>query len=493
MFRSDKINEKFLYEVWKASEFKQQIKTTDNQLIEIIDSGESNKDFAGPDFFNSRIKIGDITYNGDVEIDVYHSYWKSHGHYLDRKYNKVILHVVLSKERFQPFVFTQEGRKVNSVCITDFIDDDFQSTIREAIKSEGNSNTFTMPCTEINGSVPVADKLELLSQIGINRFEHKEERILQRLKEMIYLKEMNIREPVVRYDFGEEFKNKKFTAQEFHDQLVWQQLLYEMIFEALGYSKNKDNMLKLAQAVNLNFLNNFKENSDYEEIIESALFNVSGILEMNLEDIAEETAEYLRKLIEKWASIKQQYDGQLLSKESWNYFKLRPQNFPTVRIAGGTRIVKKLAKDGLLGKIISAFTGNANYKKIITLLRNNMIIKASGFWSNHFILGKDAKVKINYFIGLSRADEIIINVILPALAVYFEVFDNKSPERKVKNLYLNYYQKGSNRIVTQVETSLNLTESKCKSVHHQGMIGLFRGYCVKEKCMECEIGKIVFN
>ena len=104
MFNPGNIKEKLYYEVWKSNEFLTQLKTFDDQMIEIIDAGENNKDFAGPDFFNSRIKIGDLTYLGDVEIDVSHSNWKTHGHYLDKKYNKVILHVVLSKEKFQPFV-----------------------------------------------------------------------------------------------------------------------------------------------------------------------------------------------------------------------------------------------------------------------------------------------------------------------------------------------------------------------------------------------------
>ena len=493
MFKIGKVSEKLLYEIWKSENFEAQLKTVDDQIIEIIDTGENNKDYAGPDFFNSRIKIGNILYLGDVEIDIRHSDWKAHGHYLDKKYNKVILHIVLSKERFRPYVYTQDGRKINSICLIDFINVSYQSSLRNAIESERANRGFVMPCSEINENILLQDKLKLLTDLGIERFKQKEKKIFERIKEMVYLKEMNIREPIVRYDFGEEFQNKKFTPAEFNDPLLWQQLIYEMIFEALGYSKNKDNMLKLAKAVNLDFLIKFKEEEKFQDIIECALFNVSGIISVDHTNSDEKSTEYLRVLIEKWSEIKDQYDGAYFKKEEWNFFKLRPQNFPTVRIAGASRIIRRLLKDELLRNIITFFTEEHKQKKIVSTLRNMIIVNAKGYWRNHYVFDKTAKEEINYFVGLSRADEIIINVILPVLAVYFEIFDDKPAARRVKNLYLNFHQKSSNRVVKQVVDSLHITDSENKSVHAQGMIELFRHYCVKERCMECEIGKVVFK
>jgi len=493
VFKIGKVREKLLYEIWKSKNFELQLKTFDNQIIEIIDAGENNKEYAGPDFFNSRIKVGNITYLGDVEIDIWHSDWKSHGHYLDKKYNKVILHLVLSKERFRPYVYTQDGRKINSVCLTDFINDSYQSSFRKAIESERTNRGFVMPCSENNGQYLLEDKLKLLFDLGIERFKQKEMKIIDCLKEMIFLKEMDIREPIVRYDFGEEFQNKKFTPAEFSDPILWQQLIYEMIFEALGYSKNKDNMLKLAKAVNLDFLKKFEEEENFQQIIECALFNVSGIISIGDPTSDEKSTEYLRLLIEKWSEIKDQYDGSYFKKEKWNFFKLRPQNFPTIRVAAGARIIKRIIRDEFLNRIIKLFTENQTQKKIISMLRSMIIVNAKGYWRNHYVFNKTVKEEIKYFVGLSRADEIIINVILPVLAVYFEIFDDKAAARKVKKIYLNFHQKSNNRVVNQVADSLHIANSESKSVHQQGMIELFRHYCVKERCMECEIGKVVFE
>ncbi|MEJ2194733.1 MAG: DUF2851 family protein [Ignavibacteriaceae bacterium] len=493
MFKKNRFGEKLFYEIWREKNFSKKILNTNNLEIEILDAGENNKDLAGPDFLNSRIKIGNITYKGDVEIDTWHSNWKSHGHYLHKKYNKVILHVVLSNERFKPYVITQDGRKVHSVCLFDFLNDVSKSAIRDAIISERNSRRFSMPCAEYNNDVLQKDKLKFILELGVERFNRKEKRILERLKEMIYLKQMNIREPIVRYDFGEEFRNKKFSTDEFNDTYIWQQLIYEMIFEALGYSKNKEMMGKLAAAVNLEFLNQFDRDDDFKMVIESSLFNVSGILLKNYSSLDEKTAGYLRTITEIWSSIKDKYDGTYFNNEKWHFFKLRPQNFPTVRIAGGSRILNRLIRDNLFEKILLGFSENDNPKKVILISRNLLIVEGEGFWRSHFVIGKDAKVELKYFVGLSRADEIIVNVILPIFAVYFEIFKNNDVARRVKNLYLNFHQKSSNQVVNQVMDTLRLNDHNVKSVNIQGMIELFRNYCVKERCLECKIGKEVFQ
>jgi hypothetical protein len=493
LFKKNKISEKLLYEIWRESNFIKNIHTAANQEIEILDAGDSNKDLAGPDFLNARITIDHIKYKGDIEIDTWHSDWKSHGHYLHKKYNKVILHLVLSNERFKPYVYTQDGRKVHSICLFDLLNDDYKSAVRDAINSERNNRGYAMPCAEYNDGVAQKDKLKFILELGVERFNHKEKRILERLKEMIYLKQMNIREPIVRYDFGEEFRNKKFSTDDFNDTVIWQQILYEMIFEALGYSKNKEMMGNLAKAVNLDYLYELERTNNFKTVIESALFNVSGIIDKNYSSSDEKTVEYLRTLTETWSSIKGNYDGAYFNNTKWHFFKLRPQNFPTIRIAGGSRILNRLMKDNLFEKIMLTFSNGDRPKKIVTMLRDLLIVKADGYWRSHYVIEKDANVEMKYFVGLSRADEIIVNVILPILAVYFELFMNKDASRRVKNLYLNFHQKSSNQVVNQVSETLHLNDPNMKSVYTQGMIELFRNYCVKEKCLHCNIGKEVFQ
>ena len=88
----------------------------------------------------------------------------------------------------QPFVFCKDGRKINSLCILDFVDEKFNSLLIEAVKSEKQNRSFDMPCHGRNESIHKNEKLEFLAELGIGRLKKKSKRCLDRLKEMIYLK-----------------------------------------------------------------------------------------------------------------------------------------------------------------------------------------------------------------------------------------------------------------------------------------------------------------
>ena len=487
------INEKIVYEIWKEGKFKKELTVDDSQKIEIIDPGTHNKDSAGPDFLNARIKFGNITYLGDVEIDSWYTDWKTHGHFLDKRYNKVILHIVISREKHQPYVFCKDGRKVHSICLLDFVDENIHTALIDAVNAEKQNRKFDMPCLGKNDGVHKKEKLDFLFELGVERFNRKSKRFLDRLKEMIYLKEMKIREPILKYDFGEDYYNKKYAPADFSDIQIWEQLVYEMIFEALGYSRNKEIMIKLAKAVNIPFLNNFRNDEKFELITESALFNVSGILPQKAKYYEESTTEYVRQLVEVWNSIRQMYDGIIFKKEDWNFFKSRPQNFPTIRLSGGGLLITHFLASDVFKTLTNYFNEDRSVKDANIVLRNYFITESKGYWANHYNFDKKSPEKLNYFIGVSRADEIIVNVLFPVLNLYFDIFQKKEQSRKVKQLYIQYTQYGSNMLVEQVESTLGLTNASRRSINYQAMIELFRNYCVKERCLECKIGQKVFN
>lgn len=489
-----RINEKFLYEIWKSQDFEKVLLTEENEKIAVIDPGTENRDFGGPDFKNARITIGNITYNGDVEIDLFHSDWKGHGHFLNKRYNKVVLHAVLHNHSNERFVLTQDGRKVQSILLESFLRKDIHSDIQQAIITEReNRLEHKMPCSQLNSVVTKKEKLAYMFDLGFARFRHKREKMLQRLKEITYLSELNLKEPIVQYDIDENFNNRKFISKDFANKSIWHQLIYESIFEALGYTNNKDIMRRLAEAADIRFLDEFIQEEDFVFIAETILFNVAGLIPEvdSLPD--EETTEYTRNLYQYWKKIASKYDGRTFHAANWHFFKLRPQNFPTIRIAGGARLLNKLLKENLVENIIGLFKKTNNPRRLASDLRTLLTVKAQGFWKKHFVFDQPSKLELNYFIGLSRVDEIIINIILPIMSIYFEIFNKHELTRKVLKLYLNYYQIGDNGVVMEVTKTLVLDDAGKRTVYSQGMIELFKDYCTKERCLECNIGKKVFN
>lgn len=350
-----------------------------------------------------------------------------------------------------------------------------------------------MPCAEVNSELPEKEKLDFIYTLGIDRFKQKREKFLNRLKELAYLKEINLKEPVVHYEPDENFYKREFTPKDFSDTGLWEQLIYESMFEALGFSKNKDIMHRLAASVDITFLRKFSNDENFLQNLESIFFNISGLLPPANKIPDEETSAYVRTMVELWSNLKNGYDGKIFHHTQWNFARLRPYNFPTIRIAGGVRILCQLIRGKMIQSIINDFENYKSNKQIISSLRGYLIIKGDGFWHNHYTFDQQSNININYFVGVSRADEIIINVILPVFSVYFELFNLARLSDKVLKIYLNYYQQSENNLVFEIADTLNLNDAWKRSVLYQGMIDLFRNFCSKENCMECSIGKKVFS
>ncbi len=488
-----KIPEKFLYEIWKDQNFARNLTTRDGQVIQVIDVGSENKEVGGPDFKGARIKIGNITYMGDIEIDSFYTDWKSHGHSINKKYNKVILHAAFNNDAKKSFVYTSEGRKVQSISLCEFLKNDIISIIQKALLSEKRNKINKMPCTEVNKEVSEDQKLDFVFNLGVKRFKDKQEKMLERLKELSYLRDMNLKEPVIKYELDEKFYNRTFTKKDFSHPAIWQQLIYESVFEALGYSKNKEIMKALAKTVIIDFYGGIKNKDDFIICAESVLFNVGGLVPDPAEIKDSETLEYVRTIVEKWNALKNGYDRNLFNAAQWHFSKLRPQNFPTIRLAGGARLVHKILHGNLIEEAIDRTEKITNITKLTNALRSLFIVKGEGYWKYHYVFDQKAKEPLKYFLGASRADEILVNIILPILSIYFEIFDKKELSQRIIKVYLNFYQKSENNLVNEIASTLKLRDAWKRSVLYQGMIELFRNFCSREKCLECEIGKKVFS
>ena len=232
---------------------------------------------------------------------------------------------------------------------------------------------------------------------------------------------------------------------------------------------------------------------DGNEMIESSLFGVGGILPKDISGNGDTMPAYVAQILSNWEKIRNIYDGKIYEETDWHFFKLRPQNFPTIRLAAGSRLLIDIVERDLIAKIVKKIREIRNLTVLINSIRSLFVIKSEGFWSQHYVFNKPAGIDIKYFVGATRADEIVVNVILPFFAVYFEIFGEEKLSNKVYKLYSMYNQKSDNKIVRDVAQNLCMTNQLKRTIISQGMIELFRSYCSKNKCLECSIGKIVFN
>jgi hypothetical protein len=491
MEHTPRVAEKLLQDIWRTQKFTSKLKTFEGEELVVIDPGELNSENAGPDFINARIKIGNFLFVGDVEIDKDYNNWKSHGHNINSKHNKVILHACLINSHNQFYVYSKDGRRIPSLCLKPFIDPGLLENLNNDLDT-GNEASF-VKCNYCADLIDFDVKKKFLAKLGIERFNRKTQKYLTRLKELVYLKSLSINEPVIKYQMHPDFENKEFRPDDFMDRELWEQLFYEIIFEALGYSKNKNEMRKLSQYANVRFLKILGKSEETHKLFESTLLNISGLVPKDSDENLNGSVEYINELKKDWAKIKLIYDGETMNESEWQFMKLRPQNFPTLRIAGGARLVYDILYGNLIGAISKKITEIHNFDILIKSIRSLFIVKSRGFWKSHFVFKQNSNTEIKYLVGISRADEIMVNVVLPFYALYFDIFNKKELSKKVLKIYSNYYQSTENKIVSEIADCLQVTDLLKKSVYVQGLLELFRNYCSKKKCSECEIGKIVFG
>lgn len=488
-----KIQESVLYDVWKEQKFKGNLQTQNGQKVLILNSGFMNRDLAGPDFKNARIKIGNLTYVGDVEIDRNYSDWIKHGHNIDNKYNSVVLHLFVYKNDKQGYVYSRNGRKVHSICIANNLIEPIIELSKNDDENDKEKSKRKLKCTGLTNNINTEFKERYLTQLGVARFQKKSQRIFNRLKELQFLNEMGVEEPVIGYDLSQKFLEREFNSSDFQSREIWKQLLYELVFEALGYSNNKLQMLALAKSANIHVLKKIKNDENIVERIEAVLLKISGLAQSKNVLRNKESIEYAQRVDMLWGSFKKNFDGEILDETIWHFFRIMPQNFPTVRIAGGARILKMLVFGELINLLIKEFYKIDNSTHLLNFLRSSFVIKAEGFWKEHYVFDQKANSELRYFVGSSRADEIIVNVLLPYFAVYFQIFNEPEIVKKIHKTYAKLNQKVGNKIISDVTNSLGLNDSPKLTILSQGMIELFRNSCVRNKCLECEIGKIVFD
>ncbi|HOP49775.1 MAG TPA: DUF2851 family protein [Ignavibacteriales bacterium] len=482
-------NERDIYNIFSANNINKEIISFDEQKIQIISFGTLNK-FEGPDFKDAHVIIDGIKYNGDIEIDHDISDWRKHGHFLNPKYNKVVLHICYNNSQKIKYVISQSKRKIPTITFEQLFQEKFYNNISNNISDLLVKQQPYIYCSNLNHIIDQKQKYSILVKKGADRYNNKVKKYFNRLKELSFLYHEFINEPVIKYNFERDFYTKNFAAQDFANTEIWEQLLYESIMEALGYSQNKLMMKNLALNLPLSFIKkhfDLQNRTIFLQQAEAMLHFIAGFhRNVNHKD------DYFFQIINIHKQIRLNFDFKTYRRDNWNFGKVRPQNSPFIRIAGAARILEKLFFDNLFANIIKKFNEIRSDNTLAHSLKSLFIIKAEGYWKNHSDFGIPSSEEIDYFVGAMRSDDILINVIFPIFSLYFEIFNLPNLAKRSFNLYVNYMTKSDNSVINNMAKALKFTDTS-SAIIQQGFLELYKNYCTNILCYDCEIGKIVFD
>ncbi|MCB0700730.1 MAG: DUF2851 family protein [Chitinophagales bacterium] len=415
------MQEKLLHTVWQYSLYQPTaLTTTDGEDITVVHPGRYNID-AGPDFLEAKIKVGKTTLAGHVEIHVKSSDWKRHKHDNDDAYKNVILHVVYEHD-------ADEGPANTPVlCIAKHIAPNTLKAYQYLSYTEES-----LPCAKRVGEIKDIVKSSLLTRMLAERWEHK----------------LSGWEELLEESAGD-----------------WSGLLYLRMAANFGFKVNADAFLQLAKSIPLKVLAKHKDNLLQ---VEAILFGQAGMLDGDFTDV------YPNALQTEYNFLKKKYKLQPMDAHLWKFMRLRPANFPTIRIAQFAALIHKSVH--LFSKVIE----QNGYKETASLFD----VAASEYWNTHYRFDEPSEKEQKKKLGKASIQNIIINTVAPVKFLYAQNMGTQYDKEDALKL-LDEIPAESNRII-KIFSSANWAAANASQT--QAQIQLYNNYCSQKRCLECAVG-----
>jgi len=399
------MQELFLHYIWQFQYFdKTNLATTQGESLQIIRPGRHNTD-AGPDFSEAKVSIGLMSWAGNIEIHIASSEWETHRHHLDKAYDSVVLHVVWTDDK--P-VILEDGSLLPTLVLKGKIDTQLMTRYRKLMGA-----SFIIPCARQFARIPNVIRLSMMDRVLVERLEEKSNSILELL----------------------EYNNND-----------WDETTYQLLAKNFGFKVNSHPFFQLAKGVPYKCLGRHANNPKQ---VEAMLFGQAGFLD---EAVNDSNHRLLRREYKMLAAKYNLLDSKLNASQ-WKFLRLRPANFPTVRLKQFCVLICQ--QKNLFSRIIEI----DNHESAYQLFEKGTM-------------------------GASSIDNLIINSVTPILVAYGRRQSDPSFLERAQKI-LEEVSAENNRILRSW-TALGMDVKN--AFDSQALIQLFNSYCVPRRCLDCAIG-----
>ena len=493
------IHERFFRHIWSQQYIRRSaLKTADGRRLQVIHAGTLNTD-SGPDFRDAVIRIGSTLYSGDVEIHRNAEDWQRHEHQEDPRYNRVILHVVLRRPAGMPSVVVRTGRAVPLLVLEPVLEESIRSLWHKTVLHERTRLLDALPCSNVNETVDAGLLGSWIRRLAVERLELKMRRFNERLRELAYVISLvsDYRDSQSRWKIQGDPDDvpppsRELTQAQLARRDVWEQLLYEGIMEGLGYSKNQESFLRLARAVTLGEIRS-RRIGQSEIHIQAFLFGAAGLLP-KLTTIQEgESRMFVRDLARAWKDLKRSYRSSILHAGDWQFFPTRPSNFPTIRIAAASCLLRRILCDDLFRNMIKSLKESPDGATSLAALHRLFTINPLPYWKTHYRFN-DASASSLRLLGKERIDALLTNAVIPIALLYARIFKDWHVREGALRVLESMPPPANNSISRLMETQLLRRKLQPSSAGvQQGSLQLYKFYCLEGRCEECDVGMAVLQ
>ena len=429
------MKEDFLHYLWKYKFFaNKELKTSQNIPLEILKTGQHNYN-SGPDFFNSKIKIGDQIWAGNVEIHIKSSDWYVHGHESDPNYDNVILHVVWSDDIE---VFGNNNQIIPTLELNNIVSKDLIKKYKKLF-SKG------VKWINCENDIATVDRFVLNNWLESLYFERLEQKSIE-IQDLL----------------------KKYTND-------WEAVLFKLLTKNFGLKVNGESFLNLANSIDYKII---RKEQDNLLNLEALFFGQAGLLSEEIED------GYFKIIKKEYKYLQLKYNLKPINKGQFQFFRLRPSNFPTIRLAQLSKLY--FVKRSLFGKILKAKKKNDIY--------DLFDIEPSDYWQQHYNFSSRSS-RHNKKLSRPFIDLLLINTIIPLKFTYYKQMGEVDVAYFLQ--LIHQIQPEKNNIIKKYESLLQSNPENKSTINNalqsQSFLQLKNEYCDLNKCLSCAIGNSILK
>lgn len=414
--------EQLLHYVWKHKIFPlRELCTTDGRTVEVLNPGLHNTD-AGPDFMDAKIKLDGTEWVGSVELHVKSSDWFRHHHEGDEAYENIILHVASDVD--VP-LFYPNGREIPQLqlAVPQYVQENY---------AELNSNDFNPRCRNVVGTLPTFLVHNWMTSLTLERFEERARQIMQRCTAL-----------------GKD----------------WEYTLFVTLARNFGFGINGDAFEQWALSIPMSAVG--KHRDDLFQI-EAIFFGQAGLLDGDFTD------DYAQKLQKEYCYLRQKFTLTPIATSLWKFLRLRPQNFPHIRIAQLAMLYYEQRLN--LSRLLNAET----LPEVEALLLTHV----SDYWRTHYVFDGKPTQPMERQLSPASLQLIVTNTVAPMLFAYGRY---KGDHTLCDCAFALWEQ-------LKAENNTIIRDWAAAGVHcenaadSQALIQLHRKYCQRRDCLRCQFG-----
>ena len=418
------MKENFLHYVWQHRHYDFfNLKTTDGRDVYVDFPGYHNDD-AGPDFLQAVVVIDNMRWIGSVEIHCRSSDWLRHNHQYDDKYKSVILHVVyehdmeisIGEEEFVPTL-------------------ELKGKIPLEMFARYETLLNTPDMLLCRNSLQTVDSVVIQNQLSVSLTERMQHR-------------------------QEGFQSILNSCQQ-----DWNELIYRIMAIGFGCKKNGTAFELLSQSLPFRIV---RAHLSSRLQIYALVFGQSGLLEVCEKD------DYSERLRYEYDYLRYKYRLSPIGAHQWNWLRLRPQNFPALRLAQFSQMLY-VTGNSLTDQVLKSETKT---------LQQWLSIVPDEYWETHYQFGKTSPRHVAGM-GVSIVNSLIINVVAPIRFAFARFSGDDDLQENALSLLeqVDYENNVTTRIFSE---SLFPQRSAYDS---QAQLELFSSHCSRKRCLDCSIGE----